>query len=1145
MLSGVMVSDCDTGNALPVLRGRLKPIGIATYSRDDELAKDTSQPLVVRVDEPQVLEVPASKWRARRYGAKLGPPPSFMLEYEDEAMKRRVRVVRMTGIKPDMDLNRLANKVIRCFPKNLDIRSVKVDQVKRMLTKLFNLSSHSTGCSQTCSSPLASPALLGLTPPSSAPQDPQQTAFPEVLGPAPARALPRLHLPSSSKSGKKVAESPFKAAGVVIHDGMDDLDSALMDLEREMGGTPQASAQGSPNILHHSTITTTTFAGGTPQASALGSPMFSYTDCSETGSTLWGRESGAGCDTPVSTKIGSFKSTWGRRDRASDPSTTEAAGTVNNLSRSTSNSSGESSRSGRHSGSGGEGEGWGSDEGHGGRQAAMASRQSKNEEEEGALVLELELDLSIDLNKATETVLNMAKQQMDTTFNKNRLHPGDAGFQYDKPVLFEPPVEKNEWDTDEEGEPAGGEDSAQGDSGSLVGHPTDPGDEGKVQGEDITQGEDLSQLECPTDLGDEGKVQGEKLAPMGHTAELPCTGGLGGLALKEDPGPREYEGVDEEEEEDEMFSTHGTAVFSITVPLGERADEEEEEDEMFSTHGTAVSTITVSLEGYDGRSMGALLLENDEEGEGEGGRNETDCGVAVGVPQEPCCGSTGGDKSNCDSGMDSHGSLETLQAAYSESDVEDGLESGSGMDSHGSLEALQAAYSESDDEDGLQYGSGIGSHGAQEALQGPCSESAGHNMSDPVSGAPSESGGEDGLESETDMPADGHVAVEDPQASYSEPGGEDGLESDSGMPADGHVAVEYPQASYSEPGGEDGLESDSGMPADGHVAVEYPQASYSEPGGEDGLESDSGMDTDGHVAVEDPQVSYSESCDVDTRVSDSGAPRALGAPQSQCSGPGGEDGLESDSGACIALGAPQATSSEPGGEDGLESDSGMDSDGYIALEATPQAAYSESDDEDGLESGSGACIALGAPQSTCSEPGGEDGLESDSGMDADGRRALEASQASCSESDNEDLGDSDGLDSGSGADGMDSGSGADGNIEAPQASYGEPDDEDSLESGFGADGVLEAPQASYSEPDDEDGLESGFGADGVLKAPQASYNEPDDVHGSGSGFGADGVLEAPQASFNESILDSSTGDGSLFGSGSGFGGSSDMADLGL
>ena len=50
------------------------------------------------------------------------------------------------------------------------------------------------------------------------------------------------------------------------------------------------------------------------------------------------------------------------------------------------------------------------------------------------LVLQLELSDDVDLNKATEVVLKMAKQRMDDNFHRNQIKPGDAGYQYDKQV---------------------------------------------------------------------------------------------------------------------------------------------------------------------------------------------------------------------------------------------------------------------------------------------------------------------------------------------------------------------------------------------------------------------------------------------------------------------------------------------------------------------------------------------------------------------------------------------------------------------------------------------------------------------------------------------------------------------------------------
>ena len=56
-----------------------------------------------------------------------------------------------------------------------------------------------------------------------------------------------------------------------------------------------------------------------------------------------------------------------------------------------------------------------------------------------------------DLNKYNTDDLNEIKEQMNETFVKHELRPGDEGYAYDVQVDFGAPTEANEWDsTDDE-----------------------------------------------------------------------------------------------------------------------------------------------------------------------------------------------------------------------------------------------------------------------------------------------------------------------------------------------------------------------------------------------------------------------------------------------------------------------------------------------------------------------------------------------------------------------------------------------------------------------------------------------------------------------------------------------------------------------
>ena len=67
--------------------------------------------------------------------------------------------------------------------------------------------------------------------------------------------------------------------------------------------------------------------------------------------------------------------------------------------------------------------------------------------------LSLNSDNENDLNKVSDEVLEQKKQEMDELFEKNRLQPGDEGFEYDKEVDFGDESEKVScgWDSSNSG----------------------------------------------------------------------------------------------------------------------------------------------------------------------------------------------------------------------------------------------------------------------------------------------------------------------------------------------------------------------------------------------------------------------------------------------------------------------------------------------------------------------------------------------------------------------------------------------------------------------------------------------------------------------------------------------------------------------
>ena len=56
----------------------------------------------------------------------------------------------------------------------------------------------------------------------------------------------------------------------------------------------------------------------------------------------------------------------------------------------------------------------------------------------------------VDLNAISEVLNQAVKDQMGSTFEQNRLKPGDAGYQYDVRADFASPTVDNDWDDSED-----------------------------------------------------------------------------------------------------------------------------------------------------------------------------------------------------------------------------------------------------------------------------------------------------------------------------------------------------------------------------------------------------------------------------------------------------------------------------------------------------------------------------------------------------------------------------------------------------------------------------------------------------------------------------------------------------------------------
>eukprot|EP00197_Chlamydomonas_leiostraca_P007709 CAMPEP_0202883886 /NCGR_PEP_ID=MMETSP1391-20130828/40127_1 /ASSEMBLY_ACC=CAM_ASM_000867 /TAXON_ID=1034604 /ORGANISM="Chlamydomonas leiostraca, Strain SAG 11-49" /LENGTH=192 /DNA_ID=CAMNT_0049566979 /DNA_START=137 /DNA_END=712 /DNA_ORIENTATION=+ len=163
--------------------------------------------------EPLPLTPPPANggsYKARRYALKFDPPCIF-LEYEDLEGKRRVRAVKISKIVPGMDADRLARKVIRSFPRKLDMASVKYDQVRKLVSRLVQHSQLQVqGSLPADGTPPLVPAL--------------SPKLPGDLGRVRSEGLPSVRASTESRFSSSTADI----------DATDDMDAALMELDREM-----------------------------------------------------------------------------------------------------------------------------------------------------------------------------------------------------------------------------------------------------------------------------------------------------------------------------------------------------------------------------------------------------------------------------------------------------------------------------------------------------------------------------------------------------------------------------------------------------------------------------------------------------------------------------------------------------------------------------------------------------------------------------------------------------------------------------------------------------------------------------------------------------------------------------------------------
>ncbi|GLC39323.1 hypothetical protein PLESTM_000883700 [Pleodorina starrii] len=369
--------------------------------------------------------------------------------------------VKLDGVKPNVDVDRLTRKVIRSFPRRLDPNSVKYDQVRRLVVSLVDFlnGSGTNGTDGVASAAAgAAPGRNGTTP-----------HVPSRLGPgggAGARAPGRLsNLPANGShegganglNGSSVA-SPMPSA-------------SPRGADPRIGPAARVAMAGrTANYRGSVESTMSRFSTSTASASGSGSSSGEVTEEEEAGTDGGGGMGRSASESGLASALDELE-----KEMAAGPGSTSDLSMTMPTNGVVSAGASSSSLDTDSRGSsfsvrdrplpplpaklppvGAAAAGAGPGAAAGAAAGAGAASKTRFAAEAEKLVIGLEVTDDLDLNKVTEVELKMAKQAMEADFMKNQLRPGDPGYVYDKQEDFGPPTEVNDWDDsgDEEEEPS-------------------------------------------------------------------------------------------------------------------------------------------------------------------------------------------------------------------------------------------------------------------------------------------------------------------------------------------------------------------------------------------------------------------------------------------------------------------------------------------------------------------------------------------------------------------------------------------------------------------------------------------------------------------------------------------------------------------
>lgn len=424
----------------------------------------------------------ATDWRACRYAIKLDPA-TFYLEYETHNSTKSVRAIKLKQVSTALEAHNLASKVIRSFPRRIDRSSVSYQQVLLLVQRLLVPEGKPSvlQLQHGAAAHAVTKKLGSLEDEDSSGADAIGAYRPETVAAAPAAvasASPALrtetereHFIKSDASvpgGRDAVtcaaqiESPGNSAAAVPEAGFDAAapahahsdarakhlgsSDALSGISSSADRAAESDAQQSEQQMQMQMQVQEQELEQRQEEDEQDSDAASASDYDiqdelehamhELNAELADLKDFdlTDNDTPVRSPVSPPAATTAT---VSVPAASGPAAAGSAAGGSTSSAQPDPRAAAGTAGSAA------------GRAPAAAAAAAVDGDE--ALVLELDLaDGELDLNKASEYELQLAKAKMDAEFQRNQVKPTDPDYVYDKQVEFGPATSANDWDEPQE-----------------------------------------------------------------------------------------------------------------------------------------------------------------------------------------------------------------------------------------------------------------------------------------------------------------------------------------------------------------------------------------------------------------------------------------------------------------------------------------------------------------------------------------------------------------------------------------------------------------------------------------------------------------------------------------------------------------------